>query len=119
MAELDLRPVSSCIPAHIFFGFLTVEFVASLKKILFRLENQGFHLTSPNFIVIHIFFIVKFVSSFDGIKNVLIHPARLLTLFDLFLLSGACLSSKERNVSLKNCTAAEGSSYEFIFDQDC
>ena len=23
-----------------------------------------------------------------------------------------------RNVSLKNCTAAEGSSYEFIFDQD-
>ena len=36
-----------------------------------------------------------------------------------FFLSGACLSSKERNVSLNNCTAAEGSSYEFIFDQDC
>ena len=31
------------------------------------------------------FFIVKFVSSFDGIKNFLIHPVRLLTLFDPFL----------------------------------
>ena len=27
------------------------------------------------------------------------------------------MSSNRGNVSLKNCTAAEGSSYEFIFDQ--
>ena len=60
-----------------------IEFMASLKKSCF--ENQGFHFISPNFIVIHIFFIVKFVSSFDGNKNFLIHPARLLTLFDQFL----------------------------------
>jgi len=86
-----------------------------IEKFLFRLENQGVHFISPNFIVIYIFFSVKFVSTFDFL---MIQPGcwHLLT---RFFLSGACLSSKERNVSWNNCTAAEGSSYEFIFEFLC
>ena len=78
-AELDLRPVSSYLP-KVFFRIFDIRVYGIIEKDLFRPENQGFHFISPNFIVIHIFFIVKFVSSFDGIKNFLIHPARLLTL---------------------------------------
>ena len=70
MAELDLRPVRSCIPAHSFF-----------RKFLFRLENQGFHFISPNFIVFHIFFIVKFVSSFDSTDS----SSQVADTFDPFL----------------------------------
>ena len=32
-----------------------------IEKFLFRLEDQGVHFIPPNVIVIHIFFIVKFV----------------------------------------------------------
>jgi len=52
--------------------------MASLKNSCFDMKIKDFTLFLQ--IVIHIFFIVKFVSSFDGIKNFLIHPARLLTL---------------------------------------
>ena len=37
---------------------------------------------------------------------------------DMKTISGVQQNVFNRNVSLKNCTAAEGSSYEFIFDQD-
>ena len=83
VAKLDLRPVFSFM--HYTCGYLFLIFGLRVHGIietnLFWPENQGLHFISPNFIVIHIFLIVKFVSSVDGIKNVLIHPARLLTIF--------------------------------------
>ena len=101
---------SSCIPAHIIFGFLTFEFMASLKKSC-DLKIEDF---SKCYSYSYLFHCV-IVSSFDGIKNFLIHPARLLTRFDPFLFEWN-MFVKERE---KYCTAAEYPSYEFIFDQDC
>ena len=91
VAELDLRPVSPCIPAHSFFSD-------------FSHYSLWHHWTIAVLIELRISWFIQ-----PDCWHFLTH----------FLLSGACLSSKERNVSLENCTAAEWSSYEFIFDQDC
>ena len=67
-AELDLRPVSSYLP-KVFFRIFDIRVYGIIEKDLFRPENQVFHFISPNFIVIHIFFIVKFLSSFDEVRQ--------------------------------------------------